>query len=187
MPFNKLMRFILFLFFCLNSLQSQSKNLFNKNQPEVNTFGNSWEFVSDKVMGGLSEGQYQFLSQKNDKFYRLNGNVTTENNGGFIQFRSKLKLSDSKYRGLKIKVRGNKGSYSVHVRTKYTILPWQYYSHNFKVSDKWKVVEIPFESFEKSHSFQPSKFKANNMSSIAFVAIGFDFAAKLDILEASFY
>ena len=78
-------------------MQSQSKDLFNKNQPEVNTFGNSWEFVTDKVMGGLSEGQYQFLSQKNDKFYRLNGIVTTENNGGFIQFRSKLKLSDSKY------------------------------------------------------------------------------------------
>ena len=178
---------LLILFFCSTFVELQSKDLFNRKQSKVNSFGNTWDFVSDNVMGGLSEGQYQFLLQNNEKFYRLHGTVSTENNGGFIQLRSKINFSDSSYTGIKIKVRGDKGNYSLHFRTGYTILPWQYYNFDFNVSDEWQVIKIPFKMFEKSHFFQPTNLTVNDLSSIAFVAIGLDFKAKLDISEASFY
>ena len=43
-----------------------------------------------------NHGKIKFVSENNIKFARMAGNVTTENNGGFIQFRAELsyKLKD---------------------------------------------------------------------------------------------
>ena len=50
--------------------------------------GNNWRYVSDRVMGGVSDGQV-FLEQDGDVIYaRLTGNVSTRNRGGFIQLNS---------------------------------------------------------------------------------------------------
>ena len=38
-------------------------------------------------MGGLSSGKVNIEEVKNKKCYRMIGNVTTKNNGGFIQIR----------------------------------------------------------------------------------------------------
>ena len=46
-----------------------------------------WEFISDNVMGGISFGKLQFISEEGYTFARLTGKVSLENNGGFIQFR----------------------------------------------------------------------------------------------------
>ena len=48
-----------------------------------------WIPFSDQVMGGVSE--VNFLEKEEDglSFYHMEGNVSTENNGGFIQFRLK--------------------------------------------------------------------------------------------------
>ena len=49
-----------------------------------------WQYISDRTMGGISDGQ-AFIEQDEDVFFaRLTGNVSTENNGGFIQLRSTL-------------------------------------------------------------------------------------------------
>ena len=56
-----------------------------KNTPE-----NRWQFFTDQVMGGKSYGKLNFVSENNIKYSRMAGNVTTENNGGFIQFRAEL-------------------------------------------------------------------------------------------------
>ena len=50
--------------------------------------GNNWRYVSDRVMGGVSDGQV-FLEQDGNVIYaRLTGNVSTRNRGGFIQLSS---------------------------------------------------------------------------------------------------
>ena len=50
--------------------------------------GKYWQYVSDRVMGGVSDGQVT-LEQDGEMYYaRLTGNVSTKNNGGFIQLRS---------------------------------------------------------------------------------------------------
>ena len=67
---------------------------------------------------GKSYGKLNFVSENNIKFARMAGNVTTENNGGFIQFRAELsyKLKDES-NGIKLTVRGNNQDYFVHIRT----------------------------------------------------------------------
>ncbi|GIT61089.1 MAG: hypothetical protein Ct9H300mP20_09160 [Gammaproteobacteria bacterium] len=44
----------------------------------------------DDVMGGLSKGKLSELKEEEISFYRLEGDVSTANNGGFIQFRASV-------------------------------------------------------------------------------------------------
>ncbi|MEM7733257.1 MAG: CIA30 family protein, partial [Pseudomonadota bacterium] len=49
-----------------------------------------WRYVSDRVMGGVSDGNMLMMQQDGETFSRLAGTVSTANNGGFIQFRRAL-------------------------------------------------------------------------------------------------
>ena len=68
-------------------------------------FFEKWDFVSDQVMGGVSDGNAKLISEKKLPL-NLNGVVSTKNNGGFIQIRKKI--STKKYEGIRLKVRGTK-------------------------------------------------------------------------------
>ena len=62
-----------------------------------------WDFFTDQVMGGRSTGKLEFISSGETNYARLSGNVTTENNGGFIQFRAFLQNTlNSKIEGIKL-------------------------------------------------------------------------------------
>ena len=52
----------------------------------------NWKYVSDQVMGGVSEGNVSLEQDGDMVFARLTGDVSTRNNGGFIQLRSKVSL-----------------------------------------------------------------------------------------------
>ena len=41
-------------------------------------------------MGGVSTGEIEFIELNGDAYARMTGNVSIQNNGGFIQFRMKL-------------------------------------------------------------------------------------------------
>ena len=43
-----------------------------------------WNFVADSVMGGVSSGEVLLGSDGSEKFVSMIGNVSTENNGGFV-------------------------------------------------------------------------------------------------------
>ena len=103
-----------------------------------------WCFVSDKVMGGVSEGSLELIKNDATTYYKMKGNVSTKNNGGFLQFRTELNShpSGKLFKGVRIKVRGNNEEYAIHLRTKYLFLPWQYYESKFKVSDDWQTIEL---------------------------------------------
>ena len=49
-----------------------------------------WKFIADTVMGGISSGELKFNSERGEPYARMTGDVSTENNGGFIQFRMKM-------------------------------------------------------------------------------------------------
>ncbi len=66
-----------------------------------------WSAISDQVMGGISEVYFYELEENGKNFYRLEGNVSTENNGGFIQSRVNLNIKTNDFEGVRIKVRGN--------------------------------------------------------------------------------
>ena len=56
-----------------------------ESQPETR-----WRFFADTVMGGISTGQLEFVQEDEDIHAHMTGSVSTENNGGFIQFRMEL-------------------------------------------------------------------------------------------------
>ena len=119
------------------------------------------------------------------------GNVSTENNGGFIQFRAEVEIEDKDYKGLKIKTRGNGEEYYLFIRTTKTRLPWLYYGSPFNTSDEWEWIEIPFSSFKKSDGrfsrFLPKEFDIESIKSIGIVAYGKDFYADIDVAGLELY
>ena len=154
---------------------------------ESENFSKKWEFVSDKVMGGISEGKFEILKDEKNNFLRLSGFVSTENNGGFIQIRSNFDIDEENFNGIRIKARGLPSEYFIHIRTSFLLLPWQYYSGKFVVSEVWEDHEILFEDFEKSNFYQPSLFSSSDIKSIGFVAFGKNFEPQLDILKAELF
>jgi hypothetical protein len=147
-----------------------------------------WEFITDQVMGGVSNGNITFMNENGANFARMTGNVSLENNGGFIQFRRKVTSHfDKSKQGLELKLRGNKQQYFVHIRTTGTVLPWQYYHAPFSSNSDWKIVRMPFSMFERSSSFLSKKFTAKNIRSIGIVAFGREHEVQLDVEKISIF
>ena len=118
----------------------------------------------------------------------MRGNVSTENNGGFIQFRMKLpKPLPAEALGLRLVVRGNNQRYFVHLRTSGTFLPWQYYQSSFLVSKDWGEVLLPFSGFKASGSFLKNTPSPEDLKSIGVVAFGRDHEAEIDVREINYF
>ena len=148
-----------------------------------------WCFVTDKVMGGISNGSLEFKQEDETYFYRMTGKLSLENNGGFIQFRTKIENhpKGKSFRGVRLRVRGNNNEYTVHIRTKYLFLPWQYYESAFQATDTWTTVELPFTTFRKSNFYQPSYVSSQDIKTIGIVAIGREFVAEIDLASIELY
>ena len=147
-----------------------------------------WSFFTDGVMGGISNGKAFLGKSGSDNFVRLEGKVSTANNGGFIQIRHSLAKSlDENIQGISLKVRGNGEKYYVFIRTRSTLLPWQFYNASFKTSKNWKVIKIKLEAFQPSSSFLRKTIKSSSIKSIGIVAYGRDHEAKIDVSEIYFF
>ena len=147
-----------------------------------------WEFITDQVMGGVSRGNLTFLQENGQKYARMSGNVSLENNGGFIQFRRKVTNHfDKSKQGLELNLRGNGQQYFVHVRTTGTFLPWQYYQAPFSSTSDWTIVRIPFSVFERSSGLLSKKLTAKNIRSIGIVAFGKKHEVQLDVKQISIF
>ena len=181
------MNFFFFPIILSLCFQINAMNLLNDQLNDSEKFFRNWEYISDQVMGGVSIGKAEIKKEENNYFLRLSGNVSTENNGGFIQVRSKISGLSDNFKGLRLKVKGETSAYFIHIRTNFLFLPWQYYSGEFLVDSEWKEIEILFKDFKKSNFYQPSSFDASEIESIGFVAFGKDFDAKLDIMEAELF
>lgn len=147
-----------------------------------------WEFFADTVMGGVSTGQVRFAQEDGNGYVRLTGKVSTDNNGGFIQIRSKLtpRLPNDA-QGVRLVTRGNDQTYFVHLRTNGTMLPWQYYQGSFQASQDWTEVRIPFSAFKASGALLRSEPRASSIKSVGIVAFGRDHQAQVDVQEIGFY
>ena len=177
------------IFSLLISTNLSGMDLVNRDKPSYNIFDYKWELITDSVMGGLSLGDLKAINYEEGMFYKLTGSVSTKNNGGFIQFRSKVELEDNDYRGIEIEYRNNGAGkhYYVHITTIFTVLPWQYYEAILPSNRKWTSLKIPLSNFQKSHFYQPKQFSPKNIKTIGFAAIGGDFDAELDIKRIILY
>lgn len=137
-----------------------------------------WEFFTDQVMGGVSTGNVQVA----DGVMRLTGDVRTANRGGFIQAR--IDLPDglaADATGFVLNVRGNGAGYFLHVRTKGSMLPWQYYQAPFATVTDWTEVRVPLADFRASGALLRDLPRPQDIRSVAVVAYGRDYRADVEV------
>jgi len=147
-----------------------------------------WVYLTDRVMGGISEGTAQFEDQGIDQVIRLSGEVSTANNGGFIQVRSPVLWEAAKGKtGIRLTVKGNGDQYFLHIRSTDTRLPWHYYQHSFLASGAWSEISLPFEDFEKSSSLLRATLGQSKIKTIGIVAYGKDYSADVSVKRLEFY
>jgi len=167
--------------FCVTVLIFSMSNTANAKNL---VYENNWAYLADTVMGGVSQGGAEFAAGA----LRLTGQVSTKNNGGFIQVRTRIDPSETRDKiGLKIKVKGNGDIYYLHIRNASARLPWHYYTASFPTAEKWKDITIPFDEFEKSATFMPRKLKPDTIKTIGLVAYGKDHNADVSIANLEFY
>ena len=187
------------IFLVLTSFSSQS--IENLEFPIEPIMAKEWKYQSDQVMGGVSEGDASLVQDGDMFFFRLTGDVSTRNNGGFVQFRSKISLfnkpemfqlihnADKDGQELEVvrfNVRGNCERYHVMIRTYSTWSPSDYYYHTFDTSPDWKQVDLPFSEFRRSKSGDMD-LGADQMRDFAVVAYGRDFKSDVSVSNISFY
>ncbi len=159
------------------------------NSDFQSNLGLSWRLVTDDVMGGISSGNLSLDTYKGRKCLRMRGDVSTENNGGFVQI--SLALSEqgeydaSQFSGVEIEVAGNNEQYNIHFRTDDLWFPWQSYRASFVAATDWQSYRIPFASLEPYKTGED--FSANKLERIGLVAIGREFQADLCLASIRFY
>jgi hypothetical protein len=154
--------------------------------------GRHWQFVSDGVMGGLSTGKLTFKKEGIVNFGRLTGDVTTRNNGGFIQFRANVSFNKAAdqgqmIKGVRLTGRGNGAKYFIHFRTSDNRRPSDYYSAEFQTGLDWDSIELPFSKFKRSRSDKSILLSGNKIQSMGVVAYGREHIADVSISEIEFY
>ena len=153
--------------------------------------GKYWQYVSDRVMGGVSDGKVT-LEQDGEMFYaRLTGNVSTRNNGGFIQLRSGVSFKNSEkdgknLQGVRLNVRGNGETYEIHITTNDRVYRGDYYSATFKADSDWKMIDLPFNKFKRKRS-NNSKLDAKNITRFGIVAYGREYVSDVSVSTIEFY
>jgi len=137
-----------------------------------------WRYISDQVMGGVSQGGARAESVDGQMYLRLTGDVSTANNGGFIQARADLDRGfPADAQGVVLQVRGNGEQYYVFLRTRGTILPWQFYKAAFPTSGDWQTVRLPFTAFQPSGRMLRATPLPDTVTSLGIVAYGRDHRA----------
>lgn len=146
----------------------------------------NWSFLTDQVMGGVSEGLSSYAEEDGTGYLRLTGDVSTANRGGFIQMRRDITLPEGA-QGLVLRVRGNGQRYFVHLRTAGVKMPWQFYQAAFETSPDWREIRIPLTAFRPSGGFQRTKIAPERIRSLGIAAYGRDHQADVALAVLGSY
>ena len=170
-----------------------SSVVFSKDQisiPFTEENARYWQYISDQTMGGVSDGQ-AILDKDGDMiFARLTGNVSTANNGGFIQIRTNFSFVDlintnKDLKGVLLNTKGNGETYHIFIRTSEDRSYRDFYSATFTTNDNWEIVDLPFSKFK--HRYSNRSLDGNDIMTFGIVAYGRNFYSDVSVSEISFY
>jgi len=155
----------------------------------LSRLGTPWRLVTDRVMGGISTGRLSFEEIQGRRCLCLSGDVSLDNNGGFIQVSLDLApeglLDAREFQGIRLVVRGNGASYNLHLKTVDVRRPWQSYRGSFSTGPEWREVQLPFAGFVPYRIELPLDLR--KLRRLGIVAIGFSMTAELCVAEIGFY
>ena len=137
-----------------------------------------WRFVSDGVMGGVSRGVA--VMGTDPAHIRLTGEVSTDNNGGFIQMRRDIDPWPVTTREVRLTVRGDGQTYYAALRTTDLTRPWQSYRAAFTAPADWSQVTIPITGFAATREGMPP-LRLDRLRAFGLLAYGRDHRADLSL------
>jgi len=154
------------------------------------TNGARWQLVTDRVMGGVSQGGVACETVAGRRAIHVRGLVSLENDGGFVQIALDLApggglLDAAGFDGIELDVCGNGERYGVHLRTDAATRPWQAYRQGFVAAAEWRTVRLPFAGFEPHRIAAP--LDVRRLRRIGIVAIGRAFAADFALGRLALY
>lgn len=148
-----------------------------------------WEYVADTVMGGVSRGQAVETTVQGRAAIHLTGDVSLDNNGGFVQVAFDLADGEtfdaSTWRGIKLDVFGNGEAYDLRLRTDQITRPWQSFRADFTAPDTWTTIQMPFADLQAHRTeatFDPARLRR-----IGILAIGREMRADIAIAGVRLY
>ena len=170
-----------------------SSFVFSKDQisiPFTEDNARYWQYISDQTMGGVSNGQAVLDKEGDMIFARLTGNVSTANNGGFIQIRTNFSFVDlintnKDLKGVLLNTKGNGETYHIFIRTSEDRSYRDFYSATFTANDKWEIVDLPFTKFK--HRYSNKSLDGNDIRTFGIVAYGRNFYSDVSVSEIIFY
>ena len=145
----------------------------------------NWELVTDRVMGGVSNGRMLRTTVNGLAATRMTGRVSLDNNGGFIQIAADLQPPPAGAKGVALNLTGNAETYNIHLRTSDLTRPWQSYRQEFIAPAEWTLCHFEFGNFEAHRTDKPLLTK--NIRRIGIVAIGRVFDADAAVSSVSYY
>jgi NADH dehydrogenase [ubiquinone] 1 alpha subcomplex assembly factor 1 len=127
-----------------------------------------WTIVNDGVMGGLSKGT---ITLGKDGHAVFSGKVLLENNGGFSSVRHRLPKTDvSTHQKIVLRVKGDGKTYQFRVKT--NSADFYSYSYNFKTTEDWTTIEIPFSEMVptfRGRTLNRPNYPGNQVEEITFL------------------
>ena len=150
----------------------------------------NWEYVADRVMGGVSNGRMYHEIYNGHMASVLRGNVSLDNNGGFIQIAFDLRsdgagFDASGWDGIAFETCGNNERYDVRFRTEKLTCPWQSFRTDFVAKSQWRSHKVPFETLEAHKT--DACFDPAHLRRIGILAIGREFQADVAIAGMRLY
>ena len=147
----------------------------------------NWRIVNDDVMGGISSSSFK-VSKAGYGIFQ--GDVSTENNGGFASVRYIMdEIAIKESTTIRIKVKGDGKNYQFRIKNKTS----DYFSYitTFSTNGEWQVIDLKFEDFYASfrgRKLEIPNFDKNEIGQVAFlIANGTDEAFKLEIDKIELY
>jgi hypothetical protein len=155
----------------------------------LSLLGTPWRLITDRVMGGVSAASMARRVVDGRRALCLSGDVSLDNNGGFVQVNLDLApaglLDASAYDGVRLIVRGNGEAYNLHLKTSATSMPWQSYRADFAAAPTWHEVRLPFAAFVP-HRLVPA-LDVSRLRRLGIVAIGRTMRADVCVAEIGLY
>jgi hypothetical protein len=158
-------------------------------EPPIAAIGSKWQLRTDNVMGGVSNGTMVRDAIAGRAAIRMRGDVSLENNGGFVQIALDLSpdggvVDASAWSGIELDVLGNGEEYGVHLRTDALTRPWQSYRQLFTAGAEWRTLRLPFVDFVPHRT--DVMLDPRRLRRIGLVAIGRAFTADLALAGLRF-
>lgn len=137
-----------------------------------------WRCVSDRVMGGESDGRLDLVEIDGRRALRLTGRVSLADGGGFLQMATDADPAPQAA-GIEIEVRGDGSDYDLRLRTAAAEKPWQSYRAAFRAPAQWRRIRLRFGDLEPHRIAAP--FDPRGLRRIGLVAIGREFRPDLSL------